>query len=231
VVAQYAGDSTFAASTGTASVAVAAVNSGTGTFKLAATPSTLTVSRGSQGTETLTVTPAGGYTGTVDLTYSTSNDTALTNLCVFAGTGTNSNGSITVSSASPVNAQITLDTNAADCVSATIGSQKGWRRLNVVRSGNSSRNTGTNPAPAAFAFAGLLLAGFLGRSSRKLRNLACVIALVAAGFAMTACGSSSLTSTAPTDPPKGTYTFTLTGTDSVTATNTAPPATFTFTIN
>ena len=228
VVAQYAGDSTFAASTGTASVAVAAVNSGTGTFKMAATA--VTVAQGSSSSSTITVTPAGGYTGTVDIGFSTSNDTALTNLCYsFTTMLTSGDGSVAVTGTAAATTQLTLDTNAADCVSPTGASQKGWRRLNAIRSGNSSRNTGTNPAPAAFAFAGLLLAGFLGRSSRKLRNLACVIALVAAGFAVTACGSSSVNSTVQ-NPPKGTYTFTLTGTDTATATNTAT-TTFTFTIN
>jgi len=228
VVAQYAGDSTFAASTGTASVAVAAVNSGTGTFKIAATA--VTVAQGSSSSSTITVTPAGGYTGTVDIGFSTSNDTALTNLCYsFTTMLTSGDGSVAVTGTAAATTQLTLDTNAADCVSPTGASQKGWRRLNAIRSGNSSRNTGTNPAPAAFAFAGLLLAGFLGRSSRKLRNLACVIALVAAGFAVTACGSSSVNSTVQ-NPPKGTYTFTLTGTDTATATNTAT-TTFTFTIN
>ncbi len=46
----------------------------------------------------------------------------------------------------------------------------------------------SNPVPAGIAFAGLMLAGFLGRSSRKLRQLACVIALASLGLAISACG-------------------------------------------
>ena len=82
---------------------------------MAFSPATLTLKQGSAGNEGLTVTPASGYTGTVNLTYSTSNDTALTNLCVLAGTGTNASGSITVASSTAVTGQITIDTNASDC--------------------------------------------------------------------------------------------------------------------
>ena len=117
IVAQYAGDTTHGASTGSVFVTVGGTTSGKGTFTIALSPSSLTVKRGSQQSETLTVTPEGGYTGTVDLAYATSNDTALTNLCVFVGTGLNSDGSITVSGASPVTGQITIDTNASDCTS------------------------------------------------------------------------------------------------------------------
>jgi ABC-type glycerol-3-phosphate transport system substrate-binding protein len=82
------------------------------------------------------------------------------------------------------------------------------------------------------AFAGLLLAGFLGRYSRKFHTMAGVIALLALGLAVSACGGSSSTSTttSSSDPPKGTYTITVVGEDSATSTITGS-TTFTFVID
>jgi hypothetical protein len=235
VLAQYSGDATHSPSTGVGSVTIGTTSSGKGTFALAPTPSTLTVARGSQGTETITVTPAGGYTGTVILSYAT--PAALTNLCVFIGTGLSANGAISVpSSTSAVSAQIDFDTNAADCASTTGGSQPGSHPLRVLR---TRSNAGRGPAPvpvpsrlpAEVAFAGLVLAGFLGRYSRKFRSAAWIILLASAGLAMTACGgSSSSTSTSVTNPPKGTYTINLSAQDSVTATITTTSS-FTLTID
>jgi subtilase family serine protease len=225
IVAQYAGDTANAPSTGSVFVTVGGASSGKGTFAMAFSPTTLTVSQGSQGNVGLTITPSGGYTGTVNLTFDTSNDTALTNLCVFAGTGTNTNGSVTVPSSAAVTGQITIDTNASDCVGTTGGALNG-RGMHMIphtkgslKAGNNTPK-GSNPIPAGIAFAGLLLAGFLGRSSRKLRQLACVIALASLGLALSACGGSSSSNTV-SNPPKGTYTITFQGADSVTSTITA----------
>jgi subtilase family serine protease len=228
VLAQYLGDATHAPSTGVGSVLIAGATP-KGSFTMSATP--LTVAQGSSGDSTITVTPAGGYLGTVNLTFTTSNNTALTNLCYsFITNVATGGGSVAVTGTTAVTTQLTLDARASDCVTAAAVTKSGKRPVRIVSSGNRSKNTGTNPLPAEFAFAGLLLAGFLGRSSRKFRNLACVMALAAAGFALTACGSSSTTNTSATNPPKGTYTITVTGTDSVSSTITAN-TTFTFIIN
>ena len=234
VVAVYAGDSTFAASTGSASVTIGTVSSGKGTISLASSPSTLTVSQGSSGSESITVTPAGGYTGTVLLTMTTSNDTALQNLCFSFTTMNNSGqGSVSVSGTSAVTTQLTLDTNASDCSSSTGAVKKGVHSLRALRN-NSSVSRGTTPPPspnrlpAESALATLVLAGFLGRYSRKFRSAAWILVLAAAGLAMSACGGGS-SSTVP-DPAKGTYTITLTGQDSATSTITNTTK-FTFTID
>jgi subtilase family serine protease len=225
IIAQYQGDATHAPSVGSVYVTIGGTSSGKGTFTLALTPSTLTVKRGSQGTETITLTPAGGYAGTVNLTYSTSNDTALTNLCVLAGTNINSNGSITVSSSTAVTGTLTFDTNAADCASGTTTGLQKARGLHLIpRTGGSTKASNNvpkkgNPLPAGIALAGLLLAGFLGRSSRKLRQLACVIALASLGLVLSACGGG--VTSVNSDPAKGTYTITVDGQDSTTATITA----------
>jgi hypothetical protein len=233
VLAQYSGDATHAPSTGVGSVTIATTSSGKGTITLSPSPSTLTVSQGSQGTETITVTPAGGYTGTVILSYST--PTALNNLCVFIGTGITTNGAISVPSASAVSATLMLDTKASDCSSSAGAAKPGLHSLRSLRGNSISRapkpSQPPSRLPAEVAFAGLLLAGFLGRYARKFRSAAWIILLAAAGLATTACGGgSSSSSTTVTNPPKGTYTINLSAQDSVTAsiTNTA---TFTLTIN
>lgn len=234
VIAQYAGDGTFAASAGSASVTIGTPSSGKGTFKLASTPPTLTVSQGTSGNETLSVTPAGGYTGTVLLNFSTSNDSALANLCYgFTNTNSSGQGSVAVGGTAAVTTTLTLDTNAADCVSATGGAKPGLRPLRTLmahsRSGNTPPTPKPNRVPAGAAFAGLLLAGFLGRYARRFRAFAWVLALAAAGMAMSACGGSSGGSSV-SDPAKGTYTISVGGADSVTTSITGT-TTFTFTID
>ena len=226
IVAQYAGDSTHAASSGSVSITIAGTSSGKGTIALAATG--VTVAQGSAGTSTITVTPAGGYTGTVYLNFDTSNDNALTNLCYsFTNTLSNGDGSVSVTGTSAVTTQLSLDTNAVDCVSGAIA-KSGKQPMHRFSPVKTSSNKNPNPAPLAVAFAGLLLAGFMGRSSRKLRSVASVIGLLAIGLALSACGGGVSNTVA--NPPKGTYTITVTGQDSTTATITAQ-TTFTLTIN
>ena len=227
IVAQYAGDTTHAASSGSVSINIAGTSSGKGTIALAAT--NVSVPQGTSASSTITVTPAGGYTGTVYLTFDTSNDSALANLCYeFSDTLSDGDGSVTVAGTTPATTQLTLDTNASDCVSAAIAKsgKHAMHRLGPVK---TSQNNSPSRTPLAVAFAGLLLAGFMGRSSRKLRNLAAVIALLALGLGLSACGSGSV-STTVSNPPKGTYTLTVSGQDSTTATISATTK-FTLTID
>jgi len=228
IVFQYSGSTTFAPSTTAITVTVPGTSSGKGTFALAATG--VTVAQGSSGSSTITVTPAGGYTGTVYLSFTSSNDSALANLCYdFTTTLSDGDGSVPVTGTAAATTQLTFDTNAADCASAAIAKsgKHAMHRLGPVK---TSQNNAPNRAPLAIAFAGLLLAGFMGRSSRRLRNLAAVIGLLAIGLGLSACGGSSSTSTTVPDPPKGTYTINVTGQDSTTATITAT-TTFTLVID
>jgi subtilase family serine protease len=234
IIAQYAGDGTYAASAGSASVTIGTTSSGKGSFKLASSPSTLTVSRGSSGSETLTVTPAGGYTGTVLLNFSTSNDSALANLCYgFTNTNSAGQGSVAVGGTAAVTTTLALDTNAADCSSATGGAKPGFRPLRTLMAGSRRGNTPPAPKPnrlpAEAAFAGVLLAGFLGRYARRFRAVAWVLVLAAAGLAMSACGGSSGSNTV-SNPGKGTYTINVSAADSVTSSITGSTS-FTFTID
>ena len=227
IVAAYSGDSTHAASTGTASVNVAGTSSGGGTFTLAAT--NVTVTQGKSAASTITVTPAGGYTGTVDLSFDTSNDTALKNLCwSFTNTNSSGDGTVSVTSSAAVTTSLMLDANAADCATTAAQKTSGKQPLHLLHRGNTSKNNGPDPAPTAAAFAGLLLAGFLGRYSRKFRAMAGAIALVAIGLAISGCNSVSGTSVS--NPAKGTYTITVTGQDASSATIPTATAKFTFVI-
>jgi len=230
LVAKYSGDSTHASSTGVLTVTVPTTTSGSGSFALAAT--NVSVAQGASGSSTITVTPKSGYTGTVDLSFDTSNDSALQNLCwEFTNMNSSGDGTVTISNASPVSTQLSLDTNSSDCLTSGAAVVKGrWRPLRVL---HGVRASGANPpansdphgAPAELALAGLLLAGFLGRYSRKFRSLAVVIALAAIGFGLSACGGIQ-----NNNPPAGTYTITLTGQDSSSATIPTATTTFTFTI-
>ena len=119
IVAKYSGDAIHAPSTGIISVTVSGTSAGSGTFTVAA--SNVTVAQGSSANSTITVTPKNGYTGTVYLTFSTSNDSALTNLCyAFTTMLSNGDGSVTVSGTSPVTTQLLFDTRASDCVSGAV---------------------------------------------------------------------------------------------------------------
>ena len=219
VLAKYSGDTTHAASVGVGSVTIAATSSGKGTFALAATA--VTVAQGTSGSSTITVTPAGGYTGTVLLTFASNNDSALANLCYsFSNELTNGDGSVAVSGTSAVSTQLTLDTNASDCSTSGAQTKTGKRpfrmlpkyapRLNRHAALKSTKNSST---PVMVAIAGLLLSGFLGRYSRKLRPLAAVIALVAFAIVVSACGGgggnssqSAATATPTFSVTPGTYT-------------------------
>ena len=232
VLVNYAGDSTYAASTAEVSVDVPTPVSGKGTFAMTAT--NLTVSQGSSGSSTITVTPAGGYTGTVQISFDTSNDTSLQNLCYeFTNTTSSGDGTVAVTGTAAATTQLSFDTNAADCATTAAVAKTGKHQVRSMHRTNASNSSpdhgGLKTTSAGLALAGLLLAGFLGRSSRKFRNLACLLLMTAAGLAISACGGGS-NSTTVSNPPKGSYTVTLTGQDTSTATITAT-TTFTFVID
>ncbi len=240
ILAQYAGDTTHASSVGVLELTVGGAGGTTPGIKLTATPSTVTVKQGTSGNETITVTPAGGYTGTIDLSFTSSNNSALTNLCYqFTPSLSTGDGQAVISGTSPVSVSLSLDTNAADCANSGYGyggygpgygfySQHGkWHRMGSIGGVNTSRNNPLSPIPAGVAFAGLFLIGFLGRKRRHFRNIVGVLALLAAGFAISACGGGVA---GVSNPPKGTYTMTVNGVDTATKsiTNTT---TFTFVID
>jgi len=212
ITATYGGDATYASSTSSGIT----VTVSSPTFKL--TASNVTISRGSQGSTSITVTP-NGYTGTVDLTPSSS---ASVSFCYSTTTAT-------VSSASAVTTSMTIDTNLADC--ATSAAQTG-HGMKIFRSTGAraslSRQASPSIAAAAFSLAGLFFAGLLGWRRRQLRFLSCLIALGVIGFLFTGCGGGSSSSSSSNYTSKGTYTITVTGQDSTSSS--IPSATATFTL-
>jgi len=231
ILVAYSGDSTFSASTGSVTVTAGAVSSGTGTFSFTPAPTSVSVAQGATGISTITVTPAGGYTGTVNVTLTnTSNNTALENLCYEFSNGTGT-GTAVITGTAAATTQLSLDTNATDCATAAAVAKTGKHSIRNLLEGHASNTPmggGIKTAPATIAFAVLMLAGFLGRYSKKFRSLAGVIVLVAIGFAISACGGSSTTTIS--DPPAGTYTIDLQGQDSSSATIPTETTTVTLTI-
>jgi len=157
------------------------------------------------------------------------------NLCVaFTNMNSAGLGTLPITGAGAQTTQLILDTNAADC-STTGAIQKSGRqplhRLHAMNTAKLSteKKGGSNPVPLTAALAGLLLAGLLGRGSRRLRGLAGLVLLAAVGFAATACSGGVYNNIVP-NPPTGTYTMTVTAQDSATASIAATPATFTFVI-
>jgi len=229
ILAAYVADTTYAASTGSVTVEVATVSSGSGTIAVTSSPASLSVAQGSSANETITVKPAAGYTGTVYLSFDTSNDSALQNLCYeFGDTNSAGFGVVPITGTTAATTQLTLDANAADCSSTGAMQPSGKHAFRMLHSGARAKNTRGNPLPYTVAFAGLLLVGFMGRASRRLRGLVAVLALAVVGLAVTACGG--VTNTTISNPPTGTYTITVTGQDSVTSTI-ASTTTFTLVIN
>jgi subtilase family serine protease len=221
IVAQFAQDAPFAASTGVVQVNVEIISSGKGSFALAASPGTLTVVQDGEGTETIQATPSGGYTGAVDLTPSS----ATLSFCYTPATAY-------VTGTSAAAATMIIDTNLNDCSST--GAQKtSGKQLFLAGSQKAKLAYGASPsiATAAFSFAGLFFAGLIGWRRRQLRILSCLIVLGVMSFALTACGGGGGGSTNCTTctTTGSSYTITVTGQDSATATITGE-TTFTLTV-
>ncbi|HVB40527.1 MAG TPA: hypothetical protein VNE83_06475, partial [Terriglobales bacterium] len=219
LIAIYSGDSTHATSNGVVTVNVPSVNSGTGSFALAATP--LSVTAGGSGSSTITVTPSGGYTGTVLLSFSTSNATALKNLCwKFTSSNSSGDGTVVIDGTAAASTQLTLDANAADCNAGALRSGTGKRAfaaLQPIHNSGIPGSRGIPLIPALLALASLLLM-CLGGGFRRYRAWAGFMVLIAVGFTAVGCGGSNSSSTTVTNPPPGTYTITVTGQDSATST-------------
>jgi hypothetical protein len=171
----------------------------------------------------------------VDLTFDTSNDSALQNLCYqFANTNSAGDGTVAVTGTAAATTVLTLDANASDCATEAAVQASGKRpfktlhRVTASSKNTTPNNTGSGPLPMPVAFAGLLLVGFMGRSSRKLRGLAGLLILAIVGLVVTACGG--VVTTPDSNPPTGSYTITVTGQDSATSSITATTS-FTFVIN
>jgi subtilase family serine protease len=218
ITATYSGDSTYASSTGSLALNV---GGSSGSFSLAAT--NLTVSAGSSGTSTITVTPQNGYTGTIG--WSVSASSSLSNACY-------SLSDATVSGTNAVTTTMTIYTSESACANASVKGSNGKRLFitgGVIRSGINNRPTsGLNAAKAGMSMGIVLLIGLLGYRPKKLGAYAGVFLIAALSLGISACGSGS--SSSSTNAPKGTYTLTIAGTDTSSSSITAS-TTMTLTID
>lgn len=211
ITAVYSGNSTDATSTGTLTINAA---SSTEAFTLSAT--NLTVAQGNSGTSTITVTPAGGYTGTV--AYTVSAPTTLSNACYSVS-------SASVTGTTAVTSTLTINTTESACATAS------KRAITVASTsrGHDGNSFGFHPE----ALLGLLFLPLATlrkfRKSRWQGSLVALSLLTAGAFAISGCGGGSSSTTTIAEAAKGTYTLTVTGTDSTA--NLTNTTTFTLTID
>lgn len=176
----------------------------------------LTVTQGSSGSTTVTVTPSGGYAGTVNWTAVSS--PTLSNACFKIA-------SVAVSSTAAVTTTLTISTSASSCASNSL-------TLGSGTSAAASQPPALSHRPSqgfGVALAALVVLGFFRRRARRVRPLLACVFLGVLALAATGCGGggsvSSASTTTSTYATKGTYTITLTGKD---ATNSALTASTTF---
>jgi len=206
ILADYSGDSTYASSAGSLTLNVVVKS-----FKLAAT--SVTVSAGSSGASAVTVTPQGGYTGTI--AWAISSSPALTNGC-FSLPNT------TVSGTGAVTATLTVATLASSCPAAAVAATTG--KHSVISVSAPSFGAETHPfsilqaTQASLAMVGLLVFGLVRRRSHCFAVVAAACILVVIGMAASGCGGGGGSASPSASTPaaaKGTYTVTVVGTDTV----------------
>ena len=192
ITAVYSGDTNFSASTATAVQVVIAAPG----FTVAANPSSLSIAAGSSGMSTITLTPVGGFNGTLNLSCS---GLPAYSTCSFSQASLSANGSNT-----PVTTTLTISTDVS-----TVGS------LRTNQPGPPFY--GALPELAASSLAGLaLLFGFRRRLStaRSLRGALCIVAIVAlAGIVLVSgCGGGTpmMKTTQTSDTPAGISTVVVT---------------------
>lgn len=231
LTATYSGDATFATSSGTLTLNVGGT-AAAGIFSLTVSPPSATVASGSSTTGTLTIVPANGYTGTINLSYS-SNPTLNYGCIIF------SSSSVSITGTAAVTATYTIDTSETPCTASGAASGSSLSAHAVARSTPPASPWKRLPVSASLAGAFLFLT--LRRRSRRLRSklltaglsLCLVAALSLSGLSLIGCGGGSSTTTTTTSPnttPAGSYGITITGTDSKTPTTTSS-ATITLTVS
>ncbi|MFY9747824.1 MAG: S53 family peptidase, partial [Acidobacteriaceae bacterium] len=199
--------------------------SGGGSFTLSAT--NVTATQGNSGTSTVSVVSVNSYAGTVSFSL-TSTSTSLNTYGCYAI------NNATVAAGSTTTATLTVYTSQSAC--SGVSGAHSFARGSATRAASSH-----DPQPplsksipiSAAALAGVLLLGFR-KSRRAWSVLSCLILVVMLGFAA-GCGSSNGATTPGTNPGStevatGSYTLTLVGTDTTTASITAG-TTLTLTVN
>jgi hypothetical protein len=188
ITAAYSGDSINLPSTSAATTVTVAAPG----FAVTASPTTQTISPGQSATFTFTVTPAGGYTGTVNFSCGTLPSQAT---CAF------SQSSVAITGTSAASTTLTIATTAA------------------TTSSNTAPASPFGPWPArALAFAGILGLGLaprrMRRMHRRFRILAGVLLLAALAMPLVSCAGGG--GGGPKNPgtPAGSYSLSISVADS-----------------
>ena len=190
----------------------------------ATTPTTTTALPNPSGTSTITVTPVGGYTGTVQFrVFSTTN---IAGVCYSVPNAT-------ITGAAAVTATVTITTNNSVCSTSAVPLLKG-SGTTLAAAQPAPAHSPWKPAPLA-ALAGLLFLGCCTRR-KQLRGalaLGLRLALSLSGLGLAGCSNSTnvaapvTTTNVTVSTPTGTYPLTVVGYN---PTNTTITATTTFTL-
>jgi subtilase family serine protease len=215
ITAKYSGDSKFASSTGTVTVDVGGTSGTSSTSSFALSATNMTVSQGSSGTSTVTITPQNSYAGTISFSLSTGSTSLLDYGCYSIG---NSSGDVSVTANTATTTALTIYTSESDCSSTSSSQRRSGVRFFTPRK-NIAAGADKTPFsrrmfPVSVAIAGALLFGMRSRRKKLSDLLSLFIVFVVLGSAL-GCGSSSSSSSTSTstDVAKGTYSLTLDGTD------------------
>jgi len=217
--AKYSGNSTYAASTGIASVNVLST---AGSFSFTAATSSITVSSATTCTNTaldgdgyntycdvLTVTPSGGYTGTVDFQATTTDAT-------LASEGCWNWDPATVSGSGSASGTIYISVNATFCNSNGIpitGNHRPNQRFKLAPKTTAQVQQSSQASRAGLWAFSLLFAALIGFRVKKMRGFAAALFLVALGIGISACGGGGSTRTTTTG--SNGVSVVVTGTDTV----------------
>ena len=190
VTATYKGDPNNSASTSSGVTIVIAAPD----FTIAATPTSGSITPGQTATFTFTVSPVGGYTGTVKFSCGTLPSQAV---CSF------SPASVTPSGGSPVSSTLTVTTAASTA------------RLTPDRPFGPSIPWLPADGLAFAGVMGLVFApGKMRRWSRQLRLLSFALLLGSLSLAVQGCGGGGNSSPSNPGTPAGSYTISVNASDS-----------------
>jgi uncharacterized repeat protein (TIGR03803 family) len=192
IIASYGGDSTYAGSASSAQTLTVTSGGSGGSYTISASPSTLTIVAGSTGTATLTVSPTGGFSSTVNFTCSGLPNEAN---CGF------SPQTVTPSGGQPATTTLSITTTAP--TSAAL------------------RRAGRGPQTVYALLLPVLALGFMGVMGRKQTwsstRLLGLIVLFGLAVGMASCGGGGGGGGENSGTPAGSYTVTVTASASGTA--------------
>ncbi len=201
ITATYIGNSSY--TTSTSSTVTITVSAAAPNFTFTTSSTTVSIAPGQTGNTTLTLTPTGGYSGTVTLSCA---GQPLYTSCVFTQSGA-TNNVVTLSGSGPVNVTLTVDTNVA--------------AMRAMPSPFGPQQSPLSPILPALAFwwpgsmAGLAAFGRkrgISKTQQRMLQL-CLLVLMTGALAagISGCGGYN-SSNAAYVTPAGTKTMTVTAT-------------------